>query len=350
MARRAEVWQAPPETLEHMPEISGNSVNGLGEEERRQPSPFFWHEPQYHPFGEIQGYTIGVMYAGEDAAAIREAFHINENFRPGSDKASETEQFIHRGPDAIEVAPERVERPAAEWSRLVKEFALDHHADLVGIAEMRKEWVFDGFEVKEKYVIVVGVGHDYEEVSQAPSLPGKDNRATVEFGKQYSRAARAIAELSNFIRGQGYETTPYPGPTAQALALSPAAIAAGLGELGKHGSIINRELGSSFRLGGLATDLPLVVDQPEEFGADDFCHMCRVCTEACPPDAIFEQKQTVRGETKWYVNFDECIPYFAESRGCGICIAACPWSRPGVADTLLQKMAKRRAAKEEASG
>ena len=86
--------------------------------------------------------------------------------------------------------------------------------------------------------------------------------------------------------------------------------------------------------------------QPDVFGADDFCHMCRVCTEACPPDAIFEEKQTVRGERKWYVNFDKCIPYFAESRGCGICIAVCPWSRPGVGTNLLAKMAKRREAND----
>jgi ferredoxin len=351
MARKAEVWEAPERALEHMPEVSGNTVNGLGEEERRRPSPFFWHEPQYHPFGDMQGYTIGVMYGLEDAGEIREAFHINENFRPGSDKASETEQFIHRGPDPIEVAPQRVERPAAEWSGLVKEFALGHHADVVGIAKMSEEWIFEGFEIEEheQNVIVVGVGHDYEEVSQAPSLPERNNRACVEFGKQYTRAARAVAELSNYIRSQGYKTTPYPGPTAQALALTPAAIAAGLGELGKHGNLINRELGSSFRLGGLATDMPLDLDRPDVFGGDDFCHMCRVCVEACPPDAIFEQKQTVRGVDKWYVNFDQCIPYFAESRGCGVCITVCPWSRPGVGDNLLVKMAKRREAKEASS-
>jgi epoxyqueuosine reductase QueG len=46
---------------------------------------------------------------------------------------------------------------------------------------------------------------------------------------------------------------------------------------------------------------------------------------------------------KWYVDFDKCLPFFNENKGCGICIAVCPWSRPGVADTLVQKMARRRA-------
>ncbi len=342
MTRRSEIWQAPTRALEHMPPQSGNTVNGLGETEPRSPSPFFWHEPKYHDFGDMQGYTLGIMYGLEDAGEIREAFCINENFRPGTESGRASDgQFIHRGPDPVDVAPAKVHKTAVEWSQEVKQFALAHHADVVGIAEMRPEWVFAGFEVRERYVVVIGVAHAYEEISQAPSLPG-NNRAIVEVGRQYTRAAMAAAELSNFIRGQGYETTCYPGPTAQALLMIPPAIAAGLGELGKHGSLINRKLGSSFRLSAVATDMPLETSQPDTFGADEFCLRCQVCTKACPPDAIYEDKQWVRGDKKWYVNFDTCIPYFAESRGCGICIAVCPWSLPGVADRLVISMAKRR--------
>jgi epoxyqueuosine reductase QueG len=340
MPRKSEVWQAPPAALEHMPPISGNTVNGLGETEPRPPSPFFWHEPKYHAFGGMQGYTLGIMYGLEDGEEIRKAFCINPDFRPDSDRSSDG-QFIHRGPDPIAVAPEKVNRPASEWNRRIKEFALAHHADVVGITEMRPEWIYEGFEIRERYVIVLGVAHVFEEISQAPSLPG-NNHAICEVGRQYTRAATAAAELSNFIRSQGHGTTCFPGPTAQALNMIPAAIAAGLGELGKHGSLINRKLGASFRLAAVGTDMPLEIDHRDVFGADDFCLRCRVCSEACPPDAIFEEKQWVRGDRKWYVDFDKCIPYFAESRGCGICIAVCPWSLPGVADRLVVKMAKRK--------
>ena len=112
--------------------------------------------------------------------------------------------------------------------------------------------------------------------------------------------------------------------------------------MGKHGSIINRQLGSSLRLAGVTTDLPLIADAPDVFGADDFCLSCQICTNACPPDAIFRDKQTVRGEEKWYVDFDKCMPYFAQQWGCGICIAVCPWSRPGTAPKLAEKMSRRR--------
>jgi epoxyqueuosine reductase QueG len=50
----------------------------------------------------------------------------------------------------------------------------------------------------------------------------------------------------------------------------------------------------------------------------------------------------VRGVEKWYVDFDKCIPYFNETHGCGICIAVCPWSRPGTAPRLAEKMLRRR--------
>ena len=127
----------------------------------------------------------------------------------------------------------------------------------------------------------------------------------------------------------------------------PAALACGFGELGKHGSLINRQYGSSFRLAAVLTDLPLVPDRSEHFGADDFCARCRVCTDACPPDAIFDVKQLVRGVSKWYVDFDKCIPYFNETYGCGICIGACPWSTPGRAPKMAETWSRRLASKAD---
>ena len=96
----------------------------------------------------------------------------------------------------------------------------------------------------EPRVIVIGVAMDYAELAEAPS--SFDNpRAAVVVAKEYNRAARACRELRNFILSQGYFAKAYQGPYATALNFLPAAIAAGLGELGKHGSLINREYGSS---------------------------------------------------------------------------------------------------------
>jgi hypothetical protein len=59
MARSTPRWEPPAETLAHFPDVSGNAVNGLGEEERRAPSPFFWHDASLQTHGDLQKYVVG---------------------------------------------------------------------------------------------------------------------------------------------------------------------------------------------------------------------------------------------------------------------------------------------------
>ena len=86
-----------------------------------------------------------------------------------------------------------------------------------------------------------------------------------------------------------------------------------------------------------------VADHPVDIVAEDFCANCQVCTKVCPPGAIFDDKQIVRGAEKWFVDFDKCILYFGEALGCAICIAKFPRSTPGRAPKLTEKMLARGA-------
>ena len=165
MSRTKERWEPPAEILAHFPEISGNTVNGVGEEERRPPSPFFWHEQSLQTHGELQAYVVSQFYDPPEVAA---AFN----------RDPVTLQLLPRGPDPIPVAAERVERSPAEWTEAVKTFALAHEADLVGIARLDPLWVFDGFEIAEEWLVVLGFAHDYDEISQAPAVPG-DRKSVV---------------------------------------------------------------------------------------------------------------------------------------------------------------------------
>lgn len=306
---------------DQFPPESGNEVNGLNETDKRRASPFFWHKPSLHNFGALQK-TVTDYHHRSKA--------IGETFTPKAD----------RGPKPIAKSLESVVQEPAEWVRQVKTFALDHEANLVGIAAMQDDWVYQGFQIGEPWVIIVGVAMDHEKLDQVP--PTFDNpTSAVEVGDAYNMAARSCRKLANFILSQGYNAVAYQGPYASALNMIPAALQAGFGELGKHGSIINRELGSSFRLSAISTDMPLLADAPDRFGADEFCLNCQVCSNACPPDAIFSEKQLVRGETKWYVDFDKCIPFFGEALGCAACIAKCPWSTPGRAPKLAERWTRR---------
>ena len=322
MARHSD-YQPMKQFIDKFPEMSGNDINGLGEESVRRPSPFFWHPPDRQTHGELQKEVTDYH---RRSAAVRKWFSPNP---PGG-----------RGPESVSQSEEKNCKLPAEWSVIVKEFTLANESDLVGIAEIDPNWIYEGYEIQEPRVIIIGVEMDYVELAEAPSS-FENPRAAVVVAKEYNRAARACRKLRNFILSKGYFAKAFQGPYATALNFLPAAIAAGLGELGKHGSLINREYGSSFRLSAVTTDMPLVADSPDVFGADEFCMRCQACTNACPPDAISNEKQLVRGVEKWYIDFDKCIPYFGEALGCALCLAVCPWSRPGNSANLIRKLRKR---------
>jgi epoxyqueuosine reductase len=301
-------------------QVSGNPINGLGETTPRRPSPFFWHPPDQHPYGALQ---IVARKSSRSCPGSPEAFQAAYNY-----------------PELVPVSEVRNSTPAEQLANAVRAFALAHEADDVGIAPMDPLYVFEGYTIDEPWVIVLALAHNYERLKEVPS-DETNGIGVVDVGDQYARGTRSSYALANWIRSQGYSANPYPGPSASALVLIPPAIASGLGELGKHGSLISRRFGSGVRLAGVTTNMPLAPTAADRFGADEFCATCQVCTNACPPGAISEHKQLVRGVERWYVDFDKCIPFFAESASCGICIAECPWTRPDVRPKLLTTMARR---------
>jgi epoxyqueuosine reductase QueG len=240
----------------------------------------------------------------------------------------------------LPVAGIRNESSPPELAEAAKSFAFAHEADDVGIAMMDPLYIFEGYTIDHSWVIILALAHNYDRLREVPS-DETNGVGVCDVGDQYARGTRSSYNLANWIRSQGYHADPYPGPMAGALLLIPPAIAAGLGELGKHGSLISPRFGAGVRLAGVTTDMPLVPTTRRCFGADEFCATCQVCTQVCPPGAITPQKQMVRGVERWYVDFDKCIPYFAEAASCGICIAECPWTRPAVRPKLLATMARR---------
>jgi epoxyqueuosine reductase len=317
-ARRPS-YTPKPETLELL-KASGNSINGLGETTPRKASPFFWHPPDQHPYGELQ---IVARQSSRRCPGAAPAFMAAYNH-----------------PDLIPIADEQTEASADEHTARAIAFAKEHEADAIGIAPMDPLYVFEGYAIDEPWVIILALAHNYERLKQVPS-DETNGVGVTDVGDQYARGTRASFALANWIRARGYKAQAWPGPMASALLLIPPAIAAGLGELGKHGSLISPQFGAGVRLAGVTTDMPLVASRPAHFGADEFCASCQVCTNSCPPGAIIQHKQTVRGVERWYVDFDKCIPFFAENASCGICIATCPWTRPDVRPKLLATMAKR---------
>ena len=308
-----------PEQIARRPEVSGNTINGLGEPEFRRPDMVYWApNPDDIPHGDMQ----------------RWFFTVNpDDPRFSSARALRQEMLAAPLP---ELAARKVSRDPDDWTQALDDFATEGECEKIGVAEMNSDWTYAGHHVPQSRVIVAGVQHDYDEISQAP-----DASAGAEVMVQYNRAMAVALKIAGWLRTQGWDAEPVTGPMTGSLVLIPPALACGFGELGKHGSIIDRDMGASFRLSAVLTDAPFAPTPQADHGIDGFCQNCRICEDACPPNALFPDKKTVRGQEKWYVDFDACLPFFNEHQGCAICIAVCPWSRPGVGPNLAAKLARR---------
>lgn len=310
-----------PEQAALAPAVSGDAINGLGEAERRPARMVYWApDPDAIPHGKLQRW-----------------FYTRDPGDPHLAKAR-AERAAILAEEIGPLAETRAERAPEDWTAAFLAMAGQGRFELAGVAEMRPEYLLEGCEIAESRVLMLGVAHDYDAISAAPATV-----AGAEVVRQYGRAGAAAKAVASWLRAEGWEARPVTGPMTGALLMIPPALDCGFGELGKHGSIINDRYGSSFRLAAVLTDAPFAPTPRREFGADGFCLNCRVCEDACPPEAIGPVKRLVRGETKWYVEFDRCLPYFNERQGCAICLAVCPWSRPGAGLDLAAKLARRRA-------
>ena len=309
------------------PPVSGNVINGLGARETSRARKVF------HSSG------------GEPLAwkALDDFFSVINPWRVVRHVIFNTWQ-LRRSEGPVAAARRDVKDPRA-MAEEIKAAARRLGAPLVGIAEVSEEDLYEGREPGLSYAICLGMPMDRAEMEHAPQA-----RAAAEVMRTYRKVARVAVRLAEEIRAMGWPARAYGNPNSTDVLMIPMAVRAGLGELGKHGSMIGVEHGSNFRLAAVLTDLPLSLDAPVDIGVDDLCLVCRRCVDDCPPRAILEEKQWVRGTRKWYVDFDKCIPYFVKTYGCAICIEVCPWSEPGRGPSLSQQLLEKRRAQPSANG
>lgn len=106
----------------------------------------------------------------------------------------------------------------------------------------------------------------------------------------------------------------------------------GLGWIGKHSNLINKEMGSYFFIAELIVDIDLEQDIP----INDYCGTCTKCIDACPTEAIVQPYVVDGSKCISYLTIelkDQILPNEFKGKmdswmfGCDICQDVCPWNR-----------------------
>ena len=253
-----------------------------------------------------------------------------------------------------------------EASQVVRKAAQLFGADQVGFAELDRRWVYSHYfdeETKKDYPIKFSDEAGYEQYDQPIRLEDKtrvipkEMKYVVvvlhEWGKDldgtehaptllteglstlaYARMAPTLWMLAEFIRGLGYNAIPAANDTALSI---PLAVDAGLGQLGRHGLLINPKVGSRCRISKIFTDLPLEPAGAVDSGITEFCNACLKCVPKCGTKAIttgdrsFEplDESNATGVLTWKVDAKKCMTFQNRvGSTCSTCVRRCAWTKP----------------------
>ena len=111
----------------------------------------------------------------------------------------------------------------------------------------------------------------------------------------------------------------------------PIAEKAGLGWIGKHTNLINRDNGSWFFIGEIYSNIRFDIDKKE----DNFCGSCSNCISACPTNAIVAPYKLDARKCISYLTIENkgVIPIKYRKQignrifGCDDCQLVCPWNK-----------------------
>jgi epoxyqueuosine reductase len=223
-------------------------------------------------------------------------------------------------------------RPLSERGHILKEWVDAGMNDIMGYLAREPEKRLDpGLLVPgARSVIVTGLNY-YSEAGQKKEGVPVLSRYT--YGKDYHDIIiPKLRELFEFIKnavpdaeGRVYCDS---GPVHE----KAWAVEAGLGWQGRNSLLINRNLGSFLFIGVLILNIELDYDKPF---TRNLCGECRLCIEACPTQAINNNRTIDTRKCIANLTIDkrgplpsEIIPKLGRRiYGCDKCQEVCPWNK-----------------------
>jgi reductive dehalogenase len=188
--------------------------------------------------------------------------------------------------------------------------------------------------------IVIVVAMDVEMIKSAPALP-----VVLESSRQYVEAAKIANIIAEYIRYLGYSARAHTDGNYELLCV-PAAVDAGLGNLGRLGLLIHPVYGPCVRISVVTTELELPPTTNTKKShtwnlqaIEHFCDICKKCADNCPTQSIGKGEEPFnRGFRHWSINQETCFSYWKTiGTDCGFCIRVCPYTKP---NTLMHKLVR----------
>jgi len=188
-----------------------------------------------------------------------------------------------------------------------------------------------------KTLSIISVRLDYLSVKKEINKnlldhPKKAYISRYALGRDYHKVLRKRlkilgTKISEAVTSLGYRVFVDSAPVLE----KPIAEKAGLGWIGKHTNLINKESGSFFFLGEIYTDLSL----PSKKANSNHCGSCTTCIDICPTKAIV---------APYVLDARKCISYLTielkgsipekyrklignRIYGCDDCQIFCPWNK-----------------------
>ena len=188
---------------------------------------------------------------------------------------------------------------------------------------------------------VIALGMSYAPDSDPLALGGDPERARIsayaQGGDYHDTVKKALKALARWLVEQAPGTELKVFVDTAPVMEKPLAEAAGIGWIGKHTILVNREHGNWLFLGAIYTTLPFAPDVPHA----ERCGSCRACQDVCPTDAFPEPFKLDARRCISYLTIElagsipEPLRALIGNRiyGCDDCQLVCPWNRYAVAAT-----------------
>ena len=137
---------------------------------------------------------------------------------------------------------------------------------------------------------------------------------------------QAALRVGNYIQSKGYLGLAIPSSQivdweklSAHVSHRKLGVLAGLGWIGRNNLLVNKKLGSQFRLVTILTDMPLLADKPVK----EDCGSCYLCVKICPAQAI--------GDSAKEFKHDKCFEKLrkfqlqrqVDQYVCGVCVNVC---------------------------